>query len=172
LKGAANVAGAAEEDDFHEGLAGSRRNLLFILRQRGGSSYLLPTMSILNIPVAAGELFDKISILEIKDERIDDPEKRANVRKELRFLNDRVAQAGLANPDLVDLRAELKTVNEKLWDIEDAIRECERRQDFGDHFIALARAVYITNDRRADLKKQVNRLLGSEIVEEKSYTAY
>lgn len=125
----------------------------------------------IEVPVSWGELIDKITILQIKDERIEDPGKRANVRRELDLLAARLASAP-ATDETRRLTADLKAVNEKLWVIEDDIRECERRKDFGERFIALARAVYHTNDRRADLKRSLNQALGSAIVEEKSYAAY
>ena len=124
------------------------------------------------IEIAPGELIDKITILEIKSERIDDPAKLANVRLELGTLAASRDAALPASEDLAALTAELKTVNEALWDIEDDIRDFERRGDFGDGFIGLARSVYMTNDRRADLKRRINDLLGSHLVEEKSYNPY
>ncbi|WP_181706393.1 DUF6165 family protein [Chthonobacter rhizosphaerae] len=125
----------------------------------------------IDIPVSWGELIDKITILEIKAERIGDPVKRANVARELQLLSERLATVPLP-PAVTGLRAELKAVNTALWDIEDHIRDCERAGDFGDRFVELARSVYRTNDRRAALKKDINVALGSAIVEEKSYAAY
>ena len=123
------------------------------------------------VEVAPGELIDKITILRIKTERITDPVKVKNVSVELDVLQK--AQATLpASEELDQLTEQLKAVNEELWVIEDDIRDCERSQDFGDTFIKLARAVYHTNDRRAALKKQINELLGSKILEEKSYAEY
>jgi ADP-heptose:LPS heptosyltransferase len=120
-------------------------------------------------PVSVGELIDKITILEIKAERIADPEKRANVRRELAAL-DTVRTRELAlTPALDHLSAELRAVNRQLWDIEDRLRECERDQRFDPDFIGLARGVYGCNDRRAALKGRINELTGSTIVEEKSY---
>jgi hypothetical protein len=124
------------------------------------------------VEIAPGELIDKITILEIKSERIDDPEKLANVRVELEVLEGARKAAIPTSPALDELTAQLKTVNEALWEIEDGIRDCERDKDFGPRFIELARAVYHTNDRRSALKRQVNELLGSKLVEEKSYAAY
>ena len=124
------------------------------------------------IEVSAGELIDKITILEIKAERIEDAEKRVNVHKELSTLRDSRDAAIEASPELDRLTAELKAVNERLWAIEDDIRDCERDKDFGETFVALARAVYVTNDKRAALKKEINLLLGSNLVEEKSYAEY
>ncbi len=118
-------------------------------------------------PIAAGELIDKITILEIKAARITDAVKRANVMRELDALDALRARHGLAALDA--LTAELKAVNERLWDVEDEIRELEAEQRFDARFIELARAVYVTNDRRAALKKDINLAVGSVIVEEKSY---
>jgi hypothetical protein len=122
------------------------------------------------IEIGAGELMDRATILAIKNERIADPEKRANVRRELLALEP--ARSGLLSsfPALGALEAELKAINEILWDIEDAIRRCEAQADFGPRFIELARAVYKNNDRRGDLKKKINLLSGARIAEEKSYT--
>jgi len=126
----------------------------------------------LNVPIGPGELVDKITILEIKSERLASLEKLTNVRVELAALVA-VRDAAIAASDaLARLTAALKDVNEALWQIEDEIRDCERAGDFGSHFIELARAVYRSNDERAALKRQINDLLGSEIVEEKSYAAY
>ncbi len=124
------------------------------------------------VPVSFGELLDKISILQIKSERIRDAQKRANVLQELQALSAQWQahpQAALAPGALL---AELKQVNEALWDIEDRIRDCERDQDFGAEFVRLARAVYFTNDERARIKRELNLLLGSSLVEEKSYADY
>jgi hypothetical protein len=123
------------------------------------------------IEIGAGELMDRITILQIKNERIADPAKRANVARELAALGPARARFLDAFPALVPLEAELKRINEDLWTIEDVIRRCEARSDFGPHFIELARAVYKTNDRRGDLKKAINVLTGARIVEEKSYSA-
>ena len=125
----------------------------------------------IEVPVSWGELVDKITILEIKAERIDDVSKRGNVQRELDLLAARRAAAP-ASPELDRLTAALKAVNLELWVIEDDIRDCERASDFGPRFVELARAVYYTNDRRAVLKKDINTLLGSAIVEEKSYRPY
>jgi len=121
------------------------------------------------VPVSWGELLDKITILEIKSQRMDDAAKRANVASELTLLSQ---IAGAAQAQAAELTADLKAVNEALWDIEDQIRDKELAQEFDAEFIRLARAVYVTNDRRADLKRQINRLLGSKLVEEKSYRPY
>ncbi len=126
----------------------------------------------LQVPVSAGELIDKITILEIKAEMIADAAKLANVRRELAAL-EAVRDAEIAaSPALDGLTGELRAVNADLWRIEDEIRDCERRSDFGEDFMRLARAVYTTNDRRAAIKRQINMLLGSALVEEKSYADY
>jgi hypothetical protein len=124
------------------------------------------------VEIASGELIDKITILQIKSERIVAADKLRNVRVELEVLAAARDAAMPATAELADLTAQLKQINEALWDIEDAIRDCEREQDFGPEFIKLARSVYHSNDRRAALKRQVNELLGSKLVEEKSYAAY
>lgn len=124
------------------------------------------------IEIAPGELIDKITILEIKAERIADQAKRANVLIELRTLTDSRRAAVADDAEITRLTADLKAVNEALWEIEDDIRECDRAGDFGPRFVELARAVYRTNDRRAALKKAVNLHLGSRLVEEKSYQPY
>jgi hypothetical protein len=126
----------------------------------------------LNVPIGPGELVDKITILEIKSERLASLEKLANVRVELEALVTARDAAIAASEALAQLTAALKKVNEALWRIEDEIRDCERSGDFGARFVELARAVYHSNDERAAIKRQINELLGSKIVEEKSYTAY
>ena len=126
----------------------------------------------ITIPVSAGELVDKITILRVKAARIGDPAKEANVRRELELL-EAVAREHLPDsPELSALVDELTTVNGELWDIEDGKRDCERRQDFGPRFVELARRVYRDNDRRAAVKRRINDLTGSAIVEEKSYRPY
>ena len=122
-------------------------------------------------PVSAGELVDKITILRLKAERIGDPAKAANVRRELDLLEAVSARELSASEDLAALTLELAQINAALWDIEDGKRDCERRRDFGPQFIELARAVYLQNDRRAEIKRRINALTGSTIVEEKSYPA-
>ena len=124
------------------------------------------------IPMSPGELLDKITILQIKSERISDPVKVSNVKTELEML-EQVWQTAVESDDTISaLTAELKTVNEALWEIEDDVRDEERNKRFGERFIELARAVYVTNDQRADAKKRVNLHLNSTIVEEKSYQDY
>jgi hypothetical protein len=120
-------------------------------------------------PVSSGELIDKITILEIKQNRIADGAKRANVVQELDLLRAERARSLPSSPELDALAAELKSVNERLWEIEDDIRRCEAACNFGDHFVELARSVYKSNDGRATLKRRINELLGSALVEEKSY---
>jgi len=124
------------------------------------------------VPISPGELLDKISILEIKSERIDDAQKRANVEREFDMLTGLWHAEAAETGEITRMRAELKALNEKLWEIEDAIRDCERAGDFGDRFVELARSVYKTNDQRAALKRSINQALGSTILEEKSYTQY
>lgn len=127
---------------------------------------------LIEIPVSWGELLDKIAILEIKAERIADPVKNANVVKELAALKRTRDQTGVDLAPVSDAVDALRQVNGALWRIEDDIRDCERQQAFGETFIALARAVYRTNDERALLKRRINDALGSDLVEEKSYASY
>ena len=129
-------------------------------------------MSEILVPVSYGELLDKIAILQIKSERIGDPAKLANVRKELDALEATWAAHPASREDIADLRAALKAVNERLWVIEDDIRLKEKAQAFDDEFIRLARSVYFENDERARIKKDINLKLGSAYVEEKSYQDY
>ncbi len=124
------------------------------------------------VEIAPGELIDKITILEIKRARIGDPDKLANVAHELALLSAARERALPASEALAGMTDELRTTNEALWDIEDRIRACEARAEFGAEFVALAREVYRTNDRRAAIKRRINELLGSAIVEEKSYAPY
>jgi tetratricopeptide (TPR) repeat protein len=123
----------------------------------------------IDIPGAVGELIDKIAILNIKARRIADPDKLVNVRRELALLTAKLDETGIDRDNLSPLEAELAAVNEKLWDVEDGIRLCEKAGDFGQRFVALARAVYVTNDRRAAIKREINRRCNSAIVEEKHY---
>ena len=123
-------------------------------------------------PVSYGELLDKIAILQIKSERMSDPAKLANVRNELSALERIWMAHPAAVKDVAELRARLKAVNERLWVIEDDIRIKERAQAFDDEFIRLARSVYVQNDERARIKKDINLALGSAYVEEKSYQDY
>jgi hypothetical protein len=129
-------------------------------------------MSVILIPGSPGELIDKITILEIKFEKILDASKRMNVGRELEALSISLEQNIIISSELAALKLNLKKVNEILWDIEDDIRSCERKTDFGPIFVKLARSVYFQNDRRAALKKEINVRLGSDIIEEKSYAKY
>ena len=124
------------------------------------------------VPVSWGELLDKITILEIKSERLTSESALANVRHELSQLAPMAAQALSLHPGVDALKAELKRVNETLWQIEDNIREKEARQSFDADFIGLARAVYHNNDHRGRLKQQINTLLNSDLREEKQYSRY
>jgi hypothetical protein len=122
------------------------------------------------VEIAPGELLDKITILQIKSERISDTDKLRNVRRELAVLEAARQRATAASAELEQLTGELKAVNELLWQVEDDIRLCEHEQDFGPRFVELARSVYRHNDRRAALKRRINELLGSSLKEEKDYT--
>ncbi|MCW8934074.1 MAG: DUF6165 family protein [Gammaproteobacteria bacterium] len=124
------------------------------------------------IPISPGELLDKITILEIKSERIESAEKKANVNKELAMLNNVWSEAVTEDDEIKALRSEMRSINETLWEIEDDIRDEERDKRFETRFIELARSVYVTNDVRADVKKRINLYLKSDIVEEKSYQDY
>ena len=124
-----------------------------------------------HVPVSCGELIDKITILEIKIERLRAPEAAANAARERDALRE--AEAGLPpSAELDRLKTELLAVNRRLWDIEDAIRDQEARQSFDAAFIERARAVYRTNDERARIKRAINLLLHSGIIEEKQYARY
>jgi len=129
-------------------------------------------MSQISVPVAYGELIDKITILEIKSERIHDPAKLTNVRIELALLNKTWHADPSSRIDIADQRAQLRGVNEALWDIEDRIRLKEKAKAFDTEFVDLARSVYIRNDERAAIKRAINQKLGSTLVEEKSYQDY
>lgn len=125
------------------------------------------------IKISYGELLDKLTILRIKTERMTDETKLANVQYELAELDACWRQAAEQFQTSVEAEiAELKSINERLWDIEDAIRDKERYGQFDQAFIDLARSVYFTNDKRAEVKKQINLKLGSDLVEEKSYSDY
>ncbi len=129
-------------------------------------------MDIIQVPVSPGEVLDKITILEIKSERISDAGKLVNVNRELALLQTCWRQTVDVDDTVNRLHAELRSINENLWEIEDAIRDKERSGEFDEVFIDLARRVYVTNDQRAEAKKTLNTYLGSEIVEEKSYQDY
>ena len=124
------------------------------------------------VEISPGEMIDKITILSIKSERIKDADQLANVRHELGVLSVKLDKDIPSSQNLDVLISELKSVNEELWRIEDEVRDCERTGDYSQRFIELARAVYITNDKRAELKRKINVLLGSKIMEEKSYKPY
>lgn len=124
------------------------------------------------VPISPGELLDKITILRIKAARISDADKRANVQLELRLLEGTWRDSGCAAADLASDERALQDVNERLWVVEDRIREKEAARAFDADFIELARSVYVSNDERAAIKKRVNLRLGSRIVEEKSYQPY
>ena len=117
-------------------------------------------------------MLDKLAILEIKRERVKDPGKLPHVCLELAALAAARRQAIPDSPELAKLSASLKAVNEKLWDVEDEIRRCDRDQDFGPRFIELAQSVYRYNDHRAALKRKINEVLGSTLIEEKEYVRY
>ena len=126
----------------------------------------------LQVPVSVGEVLDKITILQIKLAHISDADKRINIQNELDALLPLVAGDEFTTKQMLGLMAELKAVNEALWGIEDDIREKEAAKSFDAAFIRLARAVYVTNDKRAEIKKQINLATGSALIEEKSYEAY
>ena len=124
------------------------------------------------VPVSPGELLDKITILEIKADRIIDTEKLQNVETELQLLTEVWNQSLAGNNTVKQLKRELKTTNICLWEIEDQIRNKEAQKEFDQEFIELARSVYLQNDKRAEVKKQINVMLDSKILEEKSYAKY
>jgi len=125
-----------------------------------------------NVGISIGEFFDKLTILEIKKMQITDADKLTNITNELNSLNELLAQQPFSREDVAQDVAALRQVNNELWEIEDAIREKEAAKEFDDKFIELARAVYITNDRRSEIKRNINIKLGSDFVEEKSYEKY
>jgi len=129
-------------------------------------------MSDIKVPISPGELLDKITILRIKSQRMSDPAKVSNVRLELRTLEDTWDASAYAKIDIQADISALLAVNERLWVIEDDIRDKERAKGFDAEFIRLARAVYFENDERAAIKRRINTTLGSRIVEEKSYRDY
>src|SRR5688500_2677821 len=126
----------------------------------------------IKVPISPGELIDKITILEIKAANISDATKLANVKIELQLLQETWRSSAFASSNIDAEWKQLRDINKKLWDIEDDIRDKERERKFDQEFIELARAVYVTNDERAAVKKQINTKLGSKIVEEKSYAKY
>lgn len=129
-------------------------------------------MEHISVPVSPGELLDKITILEIKAERITDEAKLQNVKVELALLTQTWGQSSVDHDAVLALRQTLKEINQALWDIEDRIRIKEAKKEFDQEFVDLARSVYVQNDQRAAAKKEINVLLGSRIVEEKSYAKY
>lgn len=126
----------------------------------------------MKVELPHGEVVDKVTILVIKEERIDDAEKVRHVRNELESLRKSWAEEGLPEMSSLDDYAPLLEVNGKLWDVEDEIRECERAGNFGDRFIELARSVYRLNDTRAVHKRNISLALGSKLLEQKSYKPY
>ena len=122
------------------------------------------------VPISVGELLDKLTILQIKSERIADASKLVNIRKELTALSEICVKQSLDTQHLLVM--DLRQVNEDLWVVEDKLREKEHAKDFGSEFVKLARDVYFTNDRRAAIKREINVLMGSTYVEEKSYAPY
>jgi hypothetical protein len=129
-------------------------------------------MSLVSTPMSVGELLDKITILEIKSEKIKDEGKLKNINHELQLLKNTWIKTGLSNEKTEALKTDLKNVNLRLWAIEDDIRIKEKKREFDEEFIKLARSVYYENDDRANVKKAINLLTGSELVEEKSYESY
>ena len=129
-------------------------------------------MSEIRVPISPGEMLDKITILRIKSQRMTDPQKLHNVRVELEALLSTWRSSAYASVDIAADEAALQAVNERLWVIEDDIRDKERAQSFDAGFIALARSVYFENDERAAIKRRINVKLGSLLVEEKSYSSY
>ncbi len=126
---------------------------------------------LINTPISLGELVDKISILIVKQKNIKDKNKLNEVNKELNFLQDTLIKY-VTKDDINHYLVELVNINSKLWIIEDDIRDCERKKKFDEKFIELARSVYITNDKRANIKLDINKKFGSELVEVKSYEKY
>jgi septation ring formation regulator EzrA len=123
--------------------------------------------------ISVGELFDKITILNIKTKKISDNDKLRNIHTELKTLNDQSKKITVSNAQaLNDLVLKLQQINEDLWDIENFKRECEAKKDFGESFIKLSRDVHFKNDKRAIIKKEINLLSNSQIVEEKEYSKY
>lgn len=131
-----------------------------------------PSIATPHVPVSWGELIDKITILEIKAARLTSAAALQNVRNELAQLTEKTLPLGDMAAQVAPLKADLTHVNEALWEIEDKIRDKEAAKAFDAAFIELARSVYVTNDQRAALKRRINQLLASELVEEKGYAAY
>lgn len=129
-------------------------------------------MHFIEVPIATGELIDKITILELKASRFTDAAKTANVRAELALLCQRRDAVLGQTPAIDHLATRLRALNEELWRLEDQIREYERRKDFGSDFVTTARSIYRTNDERAAVKREINVATGSKLIEEKSYVGY
>jgi hypothetical protein len=129
------------------------------------------TLATPHVQISWGEVIDKITILEIKMRRLKSQEATENVSRELGILTS-TANAVLLQPHLISLKQQLQSINETLWEVEDRIRAKEATKSFDDEFIKLARSVYINNDKRGELKRQINTLLNSKVVEEKQYTSY
>jgi len=125
-----------------------------------------------NIPVSLGELLDKISILEIKNKKITNESKLVNIKKELSGLKNVLKELDINMSESNDLFKDLYKINLSLWEIEDSIRLLEKNEDFGKDFVKLARSVYITNDKRFEVKNKINQLFKSQYIEEKSYEDY
>ena len=126
----------------------------------------------IKVTLSVGELIDKITILQIKNKFIKNKDQLKNINNELSILEPLLKKNKLNTPEINQLLSELYKVNMELWEIEDKIREKERKSDFKDEFITLARSVYITNDKRAKIKKNINLISGSQLIEEKSYAKY
>lgn len=131
--------------------------------------YIYNQIFFMEIKISVGELLDKITILHIKKKLLKDEKKLANVQKEYEYLNSKLDLSILSTTKYDSFYQELLDVNRELWDIEEGKRQCEKDQSFGEHFIHLARQVYIKNDLRASIKKNINIFYKSEFVEEKSY---
>ncbi len=127
---------------------------------------------IVKVEISPGELLDKITILEIKEERIPDKMKLGNIKVELEKLNKALQENFKSFSQVAHIKPELKSANEKLWELEDEIRDFERKKDFGNSFIEVARNIYKSNDKRCSLKREINHLLNATIIEEKSYRKY
>jgi len=151
--------------------------MLLIINLFGYGTHAPPTRRIIDVcllhaPVSIGEFIDKVTILEIKLERLTDPKKMNNIRKELYELTTVLELNITLTPELCQLKNELRHINEQLWEIEDDIRAKEAASCFDEQFITLARAVYFTNDKRSIIKRKINKLSGSTLIEEKEYTKY